>query len=58
MTTGGYKYMPKTQDYYLGYEDGYKVAMQEVIDFYERMGMGRNYFTGTICVRQKEVLRG
>ena len=46
-------YMPRTQDYYDGFKDGYNVAKQEIKDFQERMGDGINSFTGTACVKDK-----
>lgn len=45
-------YMPKSDDYYQGFHDGYEVARQEVKEFFERMGKDSNTFTGTECVRK------
>lgn len=49
MITSPANYMPKTQEYYDGFNDGYEVAKQEVHDFYKRMGKDNNCFTGTVC---------
>jgi hypothetical protein len=54
MITGIDSYMPKPIEYYQGYKDGYEVAKQEVRDFYERMGFGKNCFTGTVCIARTE----
>jgi hypothetical protein len=54
MIIGIDSYMPKPVEYYQGYKDGYEVAKQEVRDFYERMGMGNNTFTGTACIARTD----
>ena len=50
MTSSIADYLPRTPEYYKGFEDGYEVAKQEIKDFYERMGNAENTFTGTVCV--------
>ena len=49
MTSSPASYLPRTKEYYDGFNDGYAVAKQEVQEFYDRMGLGKNTFTGTIC---------